>query len=168
MDNQNLSCIVEIFEKVQKIPYKCRSKYPENLSIDIPYANCIQKRDLLRKCIESCNYKSRNLDAVFDWKDLPIPEHILEILKMSGTKQKHHLLEVWIKGTYLKVDPTWNLELENRGFPVTRLWKGDRDTIQVTKGEIFFYNPELQKVFLPYFPEEREEFAREFNSWLGW
>jgi hypothetical protein len=160
--------LIELFEKVQAIPYRCRSEELSYFGIMPPYANCNQKRNILRILLEEEGFESRDLDAVFDWKDLPIPEEIMKILRNSGTQQKHHLLEVRINGDYFKIDPTWNPELRVRNFPVTEDWDGESDTQQITNGKIKFYHPALEKISLPYFPQERGEFAREFNRWLGW
>ena len=160
--------LIESFEKVQAIPYRCKSEEFFYSGVMPPYANCNQKRNILRILLDNEGFKSRDLDAIFDWKDLPIPEEILKILRNSGTQQKHHLLEIRINGDYLKIDPTWNPELGRRGFPTTKNWDGESDTEQITKGKIRFYNPRLEKIYLPYFPQEREKFASEFNRWLDW
>ncbi len=161
--------LIELFEGVQAIPYKCRAENTDReTNTNFSYANCNQKRNLLRRTLDLRGFESRDLDAIFDWDDLPIPRGILRILKNSGTVQKHHLLEVNVEGSYLKVDPTWNLELENICFPVTKNWDGKNDTEQITRGKILFYNPDIEKISLPYFPEERIKFAEEFNRWLGW
>lgn len=159
--------LIAAFESVQAILYKCRFCPSENLDLSLSYANCNQKRDLLKKVLDSYGFETQKLDAIFNWRDLPIPSDILDILRKSGTFQKHHLLEVKVEGAFLKLDPTWDLGLEPRGFPVTKSWEGDRDTRQITEGEVFFYNPKLPIISLPYFKEEREEFARAFNIWLG-
>lgn len=159
--------LIESFERVQKIPYRCRAKNFTVINEEVPYANCGQKRRLLKQKLESLGFECRNLDAIFNWRDLPIPEEILKILKNSETFQKHHLLEVKIGENYLKVDSTWNLELEKLGFPVTKFWDGNSDTEQITKGKIFFYNPLVKNIWLPYFPEERIKFSEGLNQWLG-
>ena len=161
--------LIELFEEVQAIPYKCRAENATvGINTNLSYANCSQKRNLLRQTLGLVGSEFRDLNAIFDWSDLPIPRDILRILKYSGTLQKHHLLEVNIDGSYLKVDPTWNLELENIGFPVTKNWDGKNDTEQITRGKILFYNPDIEEISLPYFPEERIKFAEEFNRLLGW
>ena len=160
--------LIESFEKVQRIPYMCRRGNPLEVKEELTYANCSKKRGLLKQILDSFGFECRKLDAIFDWSDLPIPTDILKILRNSGTFQKHHLLEVKINENYFKIDTTWNLELEWLGFPVTKDWDGNSDTEQITKGAILFYNPNLQKVSLPYFQEERIRFADEFNKWLGW
>lgn len=160
--------LIELFEKVQAVPYRCRSEEFSYSGVMPSYANCNQKRNILGILLDKEGFESRNLDAVFDWKDLPLPKEILKNLRNSGTQQKHHLLEVKINGDYLKIDPTWNPELGRRGFPITENWGGESDTEQITKGKIWFYNPLIEEISLPYFPQERENFAREFNMWLGW
>jgi len=163
MDNK----LITLFNKIQAVPYKCRAEISK-LDLNVPYANCSQKRELLKRTLDVEGYKTRYLDGIFNWKDLPIPPNILRILKKSRTLQKHHLLEVFIDGAILKVDPTWNLELECKGFPVTKNWDGKSDTKQITNGKIIYYNPKIQTLKLPYFPDERERFAQELNKWLGW
>ncbi|MBU3907349.1 MAG: hypothetical protein KKA64_03805 [Nanoarchaeota archaeon] len=162
--------LVHAFTFVQAIPYKCRAELIDGngVSTNIPYANCRQKRDLLKRSFESLGYKTKELDAIFDWTDLPLPGYILKILKKSGTKQKHHLLEVKVNDKCIKIDPTWNLELRDKGFPITVSWNGETDTKQVSFGRIIYYDPKIQRVTLLYFPEERENFTREFNKWIGW
>lgn len=163
-----MNLLIDLFKQVQRIPYKCRGNPQKLFEVNLPYANCSQKRELLNHLLQANKYQTRYLDAVFDWRDLPIPKDILKILKQSGTFQRHHLLEVRVDNTYLKVDPTWNLELGSKGFPVTFQWEGNRDTKQVTEGTIFFYDPQKTEVSLPYFFRERKDFAQEFNRWLGW
>lgn len=159
--------LIELFEGVQAIPYKCRAEnIARGTNTNWSYANCNQKRNLLRRSLDLRGFESRDLDAIFDWNDLPIPMGILKILKNSGTFQKHHLLEVNVNCSYLKVDPTWNLELEHIGFPVTKNWDGKNDTEQITRGKILFYNLDIEKISLPYFPEERIKFAEEFYRWM--
>lgn len=160
--------IVRLFEEVQSIPYKCRVESILPKDTISQYANCNQKRDILSKLLNSCGFETKPLDAIFDWIDLPIPREIIKILGKSGTSQKHHLIEVLIDNRYLKIDPTWNRELESLGFPVTVNWNGMSDTLQVTRGNLYFYNPKEKNIVLPYFPDERKEFARQFNKWLGW
>lgn len=160
--------LIEIFRKVQAIPYKCRGEeHFSCLNIMPLYANCNKKRDLLKNLLGGEGFESRDLDAIFDWTDLPIPQEIIRILRNSGTHQKHHLLEIRVNGNYIKIDATWNPELGNRGFPVTKNWDGNSDTEPITPGTILFYDPFFRKVSLPYFPIERGDFAREFNEWLG-
>jgi len=158
--------IIELFEAVQSISYRCRNQNPSNLSLNLRYANCNQKRDLLKQEVRKYKIESRNLDAIFNWKDLPLPKEILKILRKSGTFQKHHLLEIKINDNYFKIDPTWDLELEVFGFPVTKNWDSNSNTEQVTKGKILFYDSSSQNISLPYYPEERKIFADEFNRWI--
>jgi len=159
--------LIELFETVQAIPYKCRTDNNVNLDLHLKHANCRQKRDLLKVELENNGILSKRIDAIFNWSDLSIPDRIIRTLKKSGTLQKHHLLEIKIGENHIKIDPTWDLELELFGFPITKNWNGYSDTCQVTYGGIVFYDPRIQKVSLPYHPDERIEFANEFNEWVG-
>jgi hypothetical protein len=160
--------LIESFERIQAIPYRCRAEINMNQNRLPPYANCNQKRNLLIQIFKSEGFEARELDAIFDWRDLPLPSEILSILKKSGTLQKHHLLEVKIGNDYFKIDSTWNLELEELGFPVTRKWDRYSDTVQITSGDIKYFIPTENKISLPYFYEERIKFANELNEWIGW
>lgn len=163
MDNK----LIKIFKKVQKIPYKVCKFDKVNINQNLKYGDCRHKSLLLKILLEKEGYEVKELKVIFDWKDLPIPEKIISILKKSPTVWPHNSLKVKMNNKWLKVDPTWNLELENKGFPITKKWDGESDTKQVTEGKLKFYNKEnfTKKIIID--KEEAKDFAHSLNNFLS-
>ena len=116
------------------------------------------------------NFEAYKIKTIFDWKDLPIPKEILNILKNSTTRQPHDLIEVKLS-QYNKsyIDPTWNPELEALGFPVTTEWEGKGSTKQITREPLEYFesdnfNPENHEIITD--KEEYDKFAQALNKWL--
>jgi len=130
--------LVSTFNKVQKIPYVVCQFEEDKIGENLREGDCRHKSYLLKKLLDAEGYKTKIVKVIFDWKDLPIPKRILTILKKSSTVWIHNALAVKVHGDYIFVDPTWNPELEKKGFPVAKKWNGLEDTKQVTEGEITF------------------------------
>lgn len=167
--------LIKIFEKVQKIPYKVKPFNENEIDEKLKEGNCRHKSELLKQLLKEKGYIAKGLVVIFDWKDLPIPKRILNILKKSSTKQIHTAVRVKVHGNYLYLDPTWPKYLEKLGFPVTKNWSGLEDTKQVTQGKIrFFKNREIrdhkQEIFEQYGikqnKKELHKFGEELNKWL--
>ena len=161
----NFDKLIPSFEKVQKIPYKvCKF---EECEIDekIQFGDCRHKSTLLKKILEKEGLEVKKIKVVFDWRDLPIPEKILSILKKSGTVWVHDSLLVKLNKKWIKVDCTWDPSLEKKGFPVTSGWNGKDDTLQVTKGKLKFIQNDAYKIKLD--KTEIKEFAEELNKFLA-
>jgi len=161
------SKLVKIFEKVQKIPYKVCKFEKEKIKGNLKFGDCRHKALLLKQLLEKEGYEVKELKVVFDWRDLPIPKEILSFLKKSPTVWPHDLLKVKVKNKWIKVDPTWNLELRKKRFPVTKNWDGERDTKQVTEGKLKFYDKEkfTRKIMID--KEEARDFAEGLNNFLS-
>lgn len=158
--------IIRLFEEVQRIPYRICKFEKQKINRDIPYGSCRHKSELLYQLSEKEDYPIRRLIVVFDWNDLPIPRGILDLLKESGTIWKHNSLEIKIGKNWFKVDPTWNSELKEKGFPVTENWDGKSDTKQITEGKLEFYCSGEYTKKIPFYEEERTKFAIALNKWL--
>ena len=168
--------MIKIFEKVQKIPYKIKQYIEEEIDENLKEGDCRHKSKLLIQLLKKEGYESaKGLRVIFDWKDLPIPKKILEILQKSSTKQVHFAVRVKAHGNYLYLDPTWPISFEKMGFPVTKNWGGLEDTKQVTEGELeffkkYYFEGERDEILKQYNitqdGEERDKFAKELNDWL--
>ncbi len=158
--------LVKTFGMVQKIPYRvCR--FDENeINKYLKYGDCRHKSHLLFMLLKNEGFEIKKIKVIFDWKDLPIPKHALSILKKSGTKWLHDSLKVKVNNKWLKVDCTWNSELEKIGFPVTKEWDGKSDTLQVTRGKLKFYelNDTINKPKI--IKEEAYKFAEKLNEFV--
>jgi hypothetical protein len=157
--------LVNIFEQVQKVLYKvCR--YDKNLiDENLSYGDCRHKSELLFQLLKKNKFEAKKIKVLFDWRDLPIPEETLSILKKSDKIWLHDSVKVKVNNKWLKVDCTWNPELEKFGFPVTRNWNGKEDTKQVTTGELKFYNKNLIKK-PKIIKKEAYKFAEKINYFL--
>jgi len=166
----------QLFKKSQKILYQVCEFNPEkyhlkeNVNLTMKQGDCRHKSLLLYNLLQQNTFDAEKIKVVFDWKDLPIPPEILGILKKSGTKWSHDALKVKINDNYsVNVDCTWNLELEDKGFPVTKDWDGVSHTKQVTEGKLEFYPAEdfkKQEHDIHIDKEEALEFADALNKWL--
>ena len=130
--------LIKTFYKVQKIPYKVCQFEEDKINENLMRGDCRHKSYLLKKLLLEKGYEAKIIKVVFDWKDLSIPKKILDILKKSSTVWIHDAVSVKVHGDYILLDPTWNPELEKKGFPITKEWNGLEDTKQVTEGEITF------------------------------
>jgi hypothetical protein len=159
--------LTKIFEKVQKIPYQVCQFKEEEINEDIKCGDCRHKHFLLKKLLEKEGFEVKEMKVIFDWKDLPFPKELLEILQ-AGTIWDHDSLEVRINKKWIKVDCTWNLELKQKGFPVTETWDGTSNTEQITKGKLVFHDKEgyTKDSRIKIVKEEAYEFAEKLNKYL--
>ena len=132
--------IIKLFEKVQKIHYKVCKFEKETINESLNEGDCRHKAELLKKLLEKEGFEVKKQDVVFDWTDLPFPKDVISILNESDTVWKHVALKVKINDKWIKVDPTWSLELKKKGFPVTENWDGISNTKLVTNGKVEFYD----------------------------
>lgn len=160
------SKIAQLFEQVQKIPYKVCKFDKDIINPDIPYGDCRHKSELLYSLLSKEGYGVKRLKVEFNWQDLPVPRNILGLLKISGTIFPHDSLLVKINNKWIKVDCTWDPELEKKGFPITKNWDGKTDTKQVTESKLKFYKEEAFIKKRKIIKEEAFKFAEELNKYL--
>jgi len=163
MDNK----LIKVFEKVQKIPYRVCRFEKEKINQNLKYGDCRHKSLLLKQLLEKESYEVKEIKVLFDWKDLPLPQKIISILKKSPTVWSHNSLKVKVNHKWIKVDPTWNIELEKKGFPVTKKWNGETDTKQVTEEKLKFYDKKRCTKKIMIDKEEARDFAEGLNNFLS-
>ncbi|MGK0209273.1 MAG: alpha-ribazole phosphatase [Patescibacteria group bacterium] len=117
------SMAVELYRQVQKMP----------LGNDVD-----GKTFLLKELLEKNGYGVDLISVVFDWRDLPIPAHIMDLLGDS-TLAFHKTLLVHMYGSQIYLDPVWPMGLLKKGFVVTGTWDGKRDSMQITNGDLIYY-----------------------------
>ena len=159
--------LMELFKKVQIIPYQVSKFVKEEINESIKYGDCRHKSELLFQLLNKNKFEVKRIKVIFDWKDLQLPKELLLILKKSGTIWNHDGIAVKINKEWIKVDCTWNLELKSKGFPVTEYWDGKSDTLQVTKGKLQFYDSDKFESKIKVDKEEAHKFADELNKWLA-
>lgn len=158
--------LIKIFKKVQKIPYKVCKFEKEKIKKNLRYGDCRHKSFLLKSLLEKEGYEVKEMKVIFDWKDLLLPQEVISILKKSPTIWTHDSLKVKIKHRWVKVDPTWNPELEEKGFPVTKNWNGETDTEQVTNGKLKFIDKDKCDKKIKIDIGEARNFAKKLNEYL--
>lgn len=159
--------IVELFERVQRIPYKVMPFNEKTINENLECGDCRHKTYLLKKLLEKENLNPKITFVLFNWKDLPLPHKMLSILKKSGTVWGHKILEVEINKKLLKVDCSWDPKLKKEGFPITENWNGFEDTKQITNGKLEFFPSEKFKNKKPFLDkEEAHLFAKKLNAFL--
>lgn len=161
------SKIVCLFEQVQRIQYRVCKFDKNKINANIQYGDCRHKSELLYSFLIGGGYKVKRLKVEFNWRDLPIPNNILDILKISGTIFPHDALLVKINNKWIKVDCTWNPELEKKSFPITKNWDGKTNTKQVTEGKLKFFKEGTYIKKKKIVKEEALKFAEELNKFLS-
>lgn len=163
--------IIQIFEKVQKIPYKVCKFEKSNINEDILSGDCRHKSELLYLLLKKAGFEVKKIKVIFDWKDISLPNEILSILKKSDSVWTHDSLKVKISDKWIKVDCTWNPELEKKGFPITKKWNGKTETKQVTEGKLKFYDIDSKEYLrkkekINIDKEEAYKFANALNEYI--
>ena len=170
---ENLSLdqkIIKTFEFVQKIPYKvCKFKSVDDLIIN-NFGDCRHKHLFLFEVYSKLGLKVEKIKVIFDWKNLPIPDEKLKILKKSGTIFPHNALHLYRDNKKILVDATWEIRLEKIGFPVTKKWDGKSNTKSITDNKVenlCLKEYRKREKTLKLVKEELILFSNELNKFLN-
>jgi len=161
---------VELFTKVRDFPYRLGLDGDPNKLVTEGVGNCTRKHLYLLPRLKQLGYKPEVGIAVFDWRQLPIPEEIISLL--NDPIQAHMFLFVDGK----PIDATWPPYLPV-GFSSNQ-WDGINTTpLGVTALEIIKPNPLIFqtrlvagytfKVFRNFLGKEKPTpFNNAFNLWI--
>lgn len=155
--------IINLYNKVQKVPYYCLKERDPDLLLKKNKGSCSEKHLFLGKEFEKLGVPVKYLLIRFDWNDLPIPKEIIQ-KKKDDSEGWHLALKIKLRDKWIYVDATWDPKLEKAGFPVTKDWDGISDTkFAFPPREII----ELEKAPPKQIkrPENRE-FYEALNRWL--
>ena len=155
--------IVELYNKIQKIPYYCLEERDPDLLIKKNKGSCSEKHLFLGKEFKKLGAPVKYLLIKFDWNDLPIPKEIIS-KKEDGSEGWHLALKIKPKNKWVYVDATWDPKLEKAGFAITKNWSGLSDTkFAFLPKEII----ELKKTPPKQIKRlENREFYKILNKWL--
>lgn len=152
--------IVELFEKVQRVPYFLLRHRDSRKLFSLNKGCCAEKVVWLGNKFKSLGLPVRYFLIEFKWEDLPIPD---EVLDLKGKGPDYHLaMKTKIDGNWIWIDPTWDPALGKLGFPITEGWDGKNDTLLAVK-------PLKIKGFEPEDPSDTDldgEFWNAFNKYL--
>jgi len=154
--------IIELYNKVQKIPYYCLKYRDPDLLFQKNKGSCSEKHLFLGKEYRKLGIPVKYLLIRFDWNDLPIPK---EIISKKDTPIGWHLtLKIKFKNKWIYVDATWDPKLEKVGFPITKNWNGESSTkFAVSPKEIKELNKRPPKDIERL---ENRIFYESLNKWL--
>lgn len=160
---------IALFEYIQKFPYKVCPKGDSLSLIKNGFGDCRHKHNLLYELFQGIGLDVKKVKVLFDWKDLPLPQEILEILKESDSIWGHNALVIKINGKEVLVDATWPKKLKKKGFSITDNWDGLSDTEKITSGKtktISVKEYEKYKSKIKLIPEEMKAFAVQLNDFI--
>jgi hypothetical protein len=124
---------IELFAQVRNIPYRLGLDGDPNKMVNEGVGNCTRKHLYLQPRLEQLGYKVDIGIAVFDWRQLPIPNEIIFLL--NDPIQAHMFLFVDSK----PIDATWPPGIP--GF-LSSQWDGINATpLGVSALEIIRFNP---------------------------
>ena len=107
---------IRIFEKIRDLPY--------GTSGSDEVWSCYRKCVLLKQELQHIGITSQLLIGVFDWQDLPIPEHTLNLRRQRH--ERHVILRVFIDGSTYDIDPSIDIGLAPT-LPIAH-WDGTSST----------------------------------------
>ena len=155
--------IIELYKKVQEIPYYCLKERDPDLLLKKNKGSCSEKHLFLGREFEKLGVPVKYLLIRFDWNDLPIPKEIIQ-KKKNGSAGWHLALKIKPERKWIYVDATWDPKLEKAGFPITKNWDGKSNTkFAFPPKEII----ELEKAPPKQIKRlENQEFYEALNKWL--
>jgi len=155
--------IIELYKKVQKIPYYCLTEKDPDLLLKKNKGSCSEKHLFLGKEFEKLGIPVKYLLIRFDWNDLPIPKEIIRKRK-DGSVGWHLALKIKLKNKWIYTDATWDPKLAKTGFPVTKNWSGLSDTkFAVPQKQIIELEGRPPKQVKRY---KNRKFYEALNKWL--
>src|SRR3990170_8337811 len=114
MDNQiKTKLAINAFNIIRDTPYR--------LDIASKDCSCSSKAKMLGEILIRLGFSIRVKIALFDWRDLPIPQDIANLGHKKFGISKHYFISVKDKTTegWVKIDPTWDSGLKNI-FPIAK------------------------------------------------
>ena len=155
--------IVELYNRVQRIPYYCLKKRDPDLLLKKNKGSCSEKHLFLGKEFKKLGVPVKYLLVRFDWNDLPMPKEIID-KREDGSEGWHLALKIKPKNKWIVVDATWDPKLGKAGFPMTKNWDGKSDTkLAFPPKEIIELEKAPPKQVKRY---ENREFHEALNKWL--
>ncbi|MBP7114166.1 MAG: hypothetical protein KBA40_01800 [Candidatus Peribacteraceae bacterium] len=166
---------LEAFHRVRDIAYgDIGSRNP----FDVLAANkgtCSGKHALLRKLLESMDYKVQPWFATHDFSKFPVKEWPAELLPYASKilTDYHDFLKVNVDRKWVTVDAIFDTDMGELGFPVTE-WDGESDVpLPILALETFQAEDDAEgqkKKLLGALPDQaqtdRKEFLQALTKWI--
>ena len=153
---------IRIFEKIRDLPY--------GTSGSDEVWSCYQKCVLLTQELQHIGITSQLLIGVFDWQDLPIPEHTLNLRRQRH--ERHVILRVFIDGSTYNIDPSIDIGLAPT-LPIAHWDSTSNTATMVSLKHLRIYRPHslheriLSRLRRNLFRDNPKEFYTEIDKWLA-
>jgi hypothetical protein len=108
---------IDLFTQIRDVPYALGADGDIESILADNQGGCTRKHMYLMPKLKKLGYRVELGISQFDWRNLPIPPKILELLKQPI--QYHMFLYV----NDVEVDATWDVGMKHLGFPVYE-WDG--------------------------------------------
>lgn len=131
----------EIFERVKNVPYVLGLDGKPNRLFVENVGNCTRKHFYLASRLQTLGYQITLGVAEFDWRNLPIPTEITNILK--NPVDSHLFLYATYGGGEMVIDATWDSGMP-QGFLINT-WNG-HDNTQIGVPAIRIYRENYQLI----------------------
>ena len=106
----------QLYVKVRDVPFALGAEGKPDKLLEDNLGGCTRKHLFLAPRLKRMGYKVEIGIALFDWRELPIPEDILNLLKQPI--QYHMFLFSNHGNKDFMVDATWDKEMQKLGFPL--------------------------------------------------
>jgi hypothetical protein len=153
---------IRIFKKIRDLPY--------GTSGNDEVWSCYQKCVLLKQELQHIGITSQLLIGVFDWQDLPIPEHTLNLRRQRH--ERHVILRVFIDGSTYDIDPSIDIGLAPT-LPIAH-WDSNSSTATMASlKHLRVYQPNslheriLSRLRSKLFRGNSKEFYTAIDKWLA-
>ena len=153
---------IRIFEKIRDLPY--------GTSGSDEVWSCYQKCVLLKQELQHIGITSQLLIGVFNWQDLPIPEHTLNLRRQRH--ERHVILRVFIDGSTYNIDPSIDIGLAPT-LPIAHWDSTSNTATMVSLKHLRIYRPHslheriLSRLRRNLFRDNPKEFYTEIDKWLA-
>lgn len=171
-DQELINRASQIFAEVRDVPYVLGLDGDFKKLLKENKGNCARKHLYLAHQLESLGYKISLGITQFDWRDLPIPQGVISLLK--NPIDTHTFLFAEFKGYKMRVDATWDTKMPV-GF-VPNKWDGLSQTqiavmpLTLQRGNYKTLEARLSLGILIKdlrMPKTPTPFNDAFNFWLG-
>ena len=171
-----LTSASELFIKVRDVPYILGVEGKTETLLEDNFGGCTRKHLFLLPRLKQMGYEVKIGIAQFDWRELPIPKDILNLLKQPV--QYHMFLFLNKKTKSFMADATWDKEMNKFGFPLTEWDESNQlnlgiKPISVDKQNLFllqsrsFVSESIKTLNNILRVKHNTPFNDAFNNWLG-
>jgi hypothetical protein len=170
---------ISIFNKVRDIPYGSTGEREPEEIVRNNLGSCSGKHILLSNLLRKLGMKTKIATCLHHFeKALPFnetyPKRLKDIINNYNVIDFHHFVRLYVDGSWVALDASWDAPLQYFGFPVNLNWDGRSDTIIAVKpikfyddtDDIIMFKQKLLGTLKPQESDVRSEFLKLLTDWL--